>query len=53
MICCEHYPCQGRPKWFLIRFTERPWRCPICGQMWITKQKWLWGDPDGYTWEKV
>ena len=53
LICCEHYPCLGRPKWLLGRFQTRPWRCPECGQLWITEPRYLWGDFDGYTWKKV
>lgn len=34
--CCEHNPCPDRPTWWLSRFRERPWRCPQCGDWWIT-----------------
>ena len=53
LICCEHYPCLGRPKWLLRRFQTRPWRCPECGQFWITEPRYLWADFDGYTWKEV
>lgn len=52
-VCCEHNPCPGRPRWFLGRFTTRPWRCPQCGQFWITRLRTLWGDPDHCDWVRV
>ena len=52
-ICCEHNPCPGRPRWFLVRFTDRPWRCPQCGQFWVTEIRYLWGDFDGFEWARI
>jgi hypothetical protein len=51
--CCEHNPCPDvyGPRWFLHRFTKRPWRCPHCGKLWHTEQKFSWADPDGYEWK--
>lgn len=51
--CCEHNPCPYRPRWFLFRFVDRPWRCTQCGRMWVTKSKYLWGEHDGYEWVRA
>lgn len=53
MKCCEHNPCPERPRWFLGRFTTRPWRCPQCGYLWITEGNYLWGDFNGYQWVRL
>jgi hypothetical protein len=51
--CCKHNPCPGKPNWFLGRFMTRPWRCPQCGQFWVTKGTYLWGEWNGYEWVRV
>lgn len=53
IICCPHNPCPDRPRWFLGRFTHRPWRCAQCGRLWVTKLVYSWMDPDGYEWHDI
>ena len=43
--CCKHNPCPGKPNWFLGRFMTRSWRCPQCGQFWVTKARTGMGPP--------
>lgn len=55
-ICCEHNPCPDRPKWWLSRFTDKPWRCSQCGQWWVTKHGTDYADYDmggHYDWIKL
>lgn len=51
--CCEHNPCPYvyGPKWFLRRFTDKPWRCPHCGKLWHTVPSYSWGETDGFEWK--
>lgn len=37
IICCEHNPCPSRPRWWLSRFSNRPWYCPQCSKLWVTR----------------
>lgn len=52
-VCCEHNPYPQRPRWLLARFMNRPWRCPQCGQFWVTEIRTLWGDYDGFQWRRI
>ena len=52
-VCCEHNRCPQRPRWFLGRVLTRPWRCPECGRLWITKPVYRWMDFDGYRWHDI
>ena len=36
-ICDALNPCPHRPRRFLGRFTDRPYRCPQCGRWWVTR----------------
>lgn len=52
-VCCEHNPCPGRPRWFLSRFEHRPWMCRQCGRLWVTEERYLWGEPSGWEWMEL
>lgn len=52
VVCCEHNPCPDRPRFFLFKFRNRPWRCDQCGSMWVTASMSSEGGT-AWWWEKV
>jgi len=47
-VCCKHNRCPDRPRRWLRRFVSRPWYCPQCGRLWITRRVEAW---DSYCYE--
>lgn len=54
--CHRTNPCPGRPRHFLGRYTDRPWRCPQCGRWWVTEHRSSYATQDSggfYVWVRA
>ena len=56
VVCDRLNPCPDRPRHFLGRYTDRPWRCPQCSRWWVTQHRSSYATYDSggfYAWVRA